>query len=248
MGLGGETKAKKRKVVYDEYTGGFYAESKVEALERQCHFRARLTDVINKAEDAKYRYACKRVDAEKHLFLLKKEKATNRHNDAFLDYQAHKKVLEKLAKEREELGSKIDHLFGKYPPESIRSNIEEKIVLERKEMSPVVIRRREATRLLGNRNSLKELDRTKSTDDIIAELKQMRSRVNSPVKSLTKQSPVYESAKHAPRLILPAITVKLNKLDDKKEIVHAKQMHRTKSSNDASMFPPLFITDPRSLK
>jgi len=245
--MGPEIAAKKRKVVYDEYTGGFYAESIVESVQRQCDIRQRLTDVINKAEESKYRYACKQVEAEKNLFLMKKEKATHRHNEALIDYRAHMNVLEKLAKEREEIAAQMNDIYGRYPPDSLRLNLEDQILLERKEMSPIVQRRREATRLLNNRNSMTELDRTKSNDDIINELRNMKSRANSPEKRMSKLTPENHAPRHVPKLILPAITVNLDKVKESKKS-KSNGIRRTNSSNDVSVLPPVFVTDIRGLK
>ncbi|XP_052781241.1 uncharacterized protein LOC128217861 [Mya arenaria] len=245
MGLGTETITKKRKVVYDEYTGGFYAESKVESIQRQCDYRLRLTDVMNKAEHAKYRFACKQVDAEKQLFLMRKEKATHRHNEALVDYKAHLNVLDKLAKEREEITAQMNDIYGKYPPESLRTNLEEQILIQRKEMSPIVQRRREANRLLNDRKPLEELDRTKSTGDIMNEIKNRKSRANSPVKRFAKHSPTNDGPKQVPKLMLPAITVDIGKLKSKRQ---ADGLHRTKSTNDVSTLPSVFVTDPSSFK
>lgn len=250
MGLGEDVSVKKRKVIYDEYTGGFYAESKVESLQRQCDYRARLTDVINKAEDAKYRVACKQVDAEKQIFLMRNEKAIHKHNEALLDHKAHKNVLEKLAKEREVMSKSVNDLYGRYPPDSLRPNLEEQIVSELKEMSPVVKRRREATKLLLKRNAISEVNRTLSTDDMFLELKNVKSRISSPAKRAPSRSPIVdETTKPMPKLILPAITVKKGQHLDKKNLQDQTSSSTNKNSynnNDASPFPSVFLTDRKS--
>lgn len=237
MGIGEDVSVKKRKVIYDDYTGGFYAESKVESLQRQCDYRARLTDVINKAEDAKYRVACKQVDAEKQIFLMKNEKAIHKHNEALLDHKAHKNVLERLAKEREERSRSVNDLYGRYPPDSLRPNLEEKIVSELKDMSPVVKRRREASRLLLKRNAVSEVNRSMSTDDMFLELKHMKSRISSPVKISQSKSPMTDTDlnKPMPKLILPAITVKMGK--------KGQLDQNNNSTFRSAAFPSVFITD-----
>lgn len=245
MGIGEEVSAKKRKVIYDEYTGGFYAETKVESLQRQCDYRARLTDVINKAEDAKYRVACKQVDAEKQIFLMKNEKAIHKHNEALLDHKAHRNVLERLAKEREEHSASVNDIYGRYPPDSLRPKLEEQIMSELKEMSPVVQRRREATRLLLKRNVITELSRTMSTDDMFLHLKNTKSRIGSPVKSVPSKKPLSDatkSQKPMPKLILPAITVKKGSHMDRKKHQELKPTD-VQSTNESSPFPSVFVTD-----
>ncbi|KAL4226228.1 hypothetical protein ACF0H5_014212 [Mactra antiquata] len=252
MGIG-EVTVKKRKVIYDDYTGSFYSESKVESLQRQCDIRAKLTDVMNKAEEAKYKIACKQVNAEKHLFLARKEKATHRHSEALQDYKAHMNVLDKLAKERELLTMSQDQdIFGKYPPESIRNNIEELIDMELKEMQPRVRRRREATKLLGKRNEQNEVDRSKTTEDLFDELKHRKSRMPSPVKT-PAQTPCQEmAAKPVPRLILPAITVRIGGHGNQSRIEPSDRRKKTeevqiksRSFDDNKMLPSVFVTDPR---
>ncbi|XP_060563660.1 uncharacterized protein LOC132723024 [Ruditapes philippinarum] len=249
MGLGEEVDVKRRKVIFDEYTGGFYAESKVESLQRQCEYRAKLTDVMNKAEEAKYKLACKQVNAEKHMFLIRKEKATHRHSEALQDYKAHMNVLDKLAKEREEIHAQMEDIYGKYPPKSLRSNIEELIEGELKEMRPVVRRRREATKLLDKRNELTEVDRTMSTEDLFDNMRQRKSRVPSPVKSASRNKGA-ETPKPVPRLILPAITVRLgnNNSASKTRVIEPVSVTRdnTKSYDENAMLPSVFVTDPRS--
>lgn len=246
MGLGGDVSVKRRKVIYDEYTGGFYAESKVESLQRQCEYRARLTDVMNKAEEAKYKLACKQVNAEKHMFLIRKEKTTHRHSEALQDYKAHRNVLEKLAKEREELNAQMEDIYGKYPPDSVRPNIEDLIEEELKEMSPMVRRRREATKLLLKRNDLSEVDRTMSTDDLFENLKHRKSRVPSPAKSPSR-TPGTETPKPAARLILPAITVKLGSSTAYPRGIEpsSRTNENSKFNNNNAMLPSVFVTDPR---
>lgn len=247
MGLGEEISVKRRKVIYDEYTGGFYAESKVDSLQRQCEYRARLTDVMNKAEEAKYKMACKQVNAEKHIFLARKEKASHRHSEALLDYKAHRNVLERLAKEREEIVAQKDDIYGKYPPESLRVKLDELIDEELHEMSPVVRRRREATRILGKRTDLSEVDRTLSTEDMFGDFKSRKSRVSSPVKPPTRTSGS-ETPKPAPRLILPAITVRFGKNGVQSRMIEpgTKRLNdNSKSYNDSSTLPSVFVTDPR---
>lgn len=247
MGLGEEVSVKRRKVIYDEYTGGFYAESKVESLQRQCEYRARLTDVMNKAEEAKYKLACKQVNAEKHLFLTRKEKASHRHAEALQDYKAHKNVLDKLAKEREELAAQMEDIYGRYPPDSLRPNIETLIEEELKEMSPIVRRRREATKLLCKRNDLSEVDRTMSTEDLFENLKHRKSRISSPVKTSSGTPAPEVSQKPAARLILPAITVKLGNNATYPRVLGpvSRTNEYSKSYDDNSALPSVFVTDPR---
>ena len=251
MGISDGTGTKKRKVHFDEYSGGFYAESKVEALQRQCDYRARLTEVINKAEEAKYKFACKQVDAEKQIFLMKKERADHRHQENLQDHKAHLSVLEKLAREREKTMLE-DDLFGKYPPNSIRNRLDELIIDEIKELSPVTQRRKEAHKLLEKRNEMPDVNRTMSTDDLFFKLKSRQSRASSPAKSST--APAHSTRKSMPKLILPAITVKLTKDGTRPKVTDSvsigknkdKSTANVKKSNDKSAFPSLFITDPKS--
>jgi len=246
MGIGEDISIKKRKVIYDEYTGGFYAESKVESLQRQCDYRSKLTDVINKAEDAKYRVACKQVDAEKQIFLMKNEKALHKHNGALLDHKAHKNVLGRLAKEREELSKSVNDLYGKYPPDSLRPKLEEQIVSELKEMTPVVQRRREATKLLLKRHAVSEVNRAMTTDDMFLGLKHTKSRISSPAKRAPSRSPIVnETNKPMPKLILPAITVSMGNHIDRRKGTD-QYTPRDAQNNNASPFPSVFVTDRKS--
>lgn len=245
MGLGGDVAAKKRKVVWDEYTGGFYAESKVEAVQRMCDYRAKLTDVINKNEAARCRNAIKQVDAEKQVFLIKKGREAQKHNDTWQDHKAHLNVLEKLAKDREKVfDAEVDN-YGRYPPRSTRNDLDNMVETELREMSPVVRRKRNTERLLGKRNEISLIDRTKTTEHIFEELKNTRSRIPSPAKT---PAPARKS-KSVPKLILPAITVKMSKSGDRAKTVEVSKVRRQnvdESQNNKvasnSGLPPVFVT------
>ena len=228
MGLGEEVAVKKRKVVWDDYTGGFYAESKVEALQRLCDYRAKLTDVINKNEAARCRNAIRQVDAEKNMFLIKKGREVQKHNETWQDHKAHLHVLDRLAKEREKIfEAEVDN-YGRYPPGSLRGDLDCMVETQLREMSPVVRRKREAARLLGKRTDINLIDRTKTTEDIFDEMKKRKSRANSPAKT---SAPTMKS-KSMPKLILPAITVKMSKTADRSKTVEpVSQMKTTKVNN-----------------
>lgn len=247
--MGENITVKRRKVVYDEYAGGFYAESKVESLQRQCDYRARLTDVMNKGEEAKYRFACKQVEAERQLFLMKKEKAAHRHAEALLDHRAHLSVLDKLAKEHEQTLTREDTLLGKYPPGSLRRDLEELIEKELKEMTPMVKRRREATKLFHKRNLNIDVNRSLTTDDLFEEIKNRKSRVPSPAKTpapMNKHPASSHSGKQRemPKLILPAITVKLSRDGTRTRTNDSVKVSGDTGGNGSSVpLPSVFITD-----
>ena len=244
MGLGEDIAVKKRKVVWDDYTGGFYAESKVEALQRLCDYRAKLTDVINKNEATRCRNAIRQVNAEKQMFLLRKEREAQKHNETWQDHKAHLNVLERLAKEREKIfESEVDN-YGRYPPGSLRSDLDSMVESELREMSPVVQRKREASRLLEKRTEISMIDRTKTTEDVFDELKKRKSRAPSPAKT-----PAFKS-KSAPKLILPAITVKLNTSADRIKMVepvsqvkkqNINESNNSKTGRDTNL-PSVFVT------
>ena len=48
---GGVITTRTRKLFFDEYTGGFYFESKVESLERTCRQRQEKNETINKGRE-----------------------------------------------------------------------------------------------------------------------------------------------------------------------------------------------------
>nr|KAG5704326.1 hypothetical protein BaRGS_012635 [Batillaria attramentaria] len=86
-----------RKVIYDDYTNGFYVETRVEALERQVATRAKLTDVLNRSHDTKLRNQKKQVEAEKDIFDKKNDRDTTFHREQLKDHVAHKSVLHDIA-------------------------------------------------------------------------------------------------------------------------------------------------------
>ena len=242
MGPGGDVAAKKRKVIWDDFTGGFYAESKVEAVQRMCDYRAKLTDVINKNEAARCRNAIKQVDAEKQVFLIKKGREAQKHNDTWQDHKAHLNVLEKLAKDREKVFDAEVDSYGRYPPGSMRNNLDNMVENELREMSPVVRRKRNAERLLGKRNEIGLIDRTKTTEHIFEELKNTRSRIPRPAKTPVPA----RKSKSVPKLILPAIRVKMSKSGDRAKTVEVSKVRRQNEdesqNNKNNGLPPVFVT------
>ena len=243
MGGGEDIGIKKRKVVWDDYTGGFYAESRVEALQRLCDYRAKLTDVINKNEAARCQNKIRQVNAERQMFLIKKARDALKHNETWQDHKAHLSVLDKLAKEREKTFITEADNYGRYPPECARrSDLDEMVADELREMSPIVKRRRDAARLLGKRTEINLIDRTRTTEDIFDELKNRKSRVSSPAKS---PAPARKS-KSMPKLILPAITVKMTRTGDTSktvEPVSQKREQEKKNKNEkGDNLPSVFVT------
>lgn len=247
MGLGEDVSIKRRKVVYDDYTGGFYAETRVEAVQRLCEYRAKLTDVINKNEAARCQNMIRQVNAERQSFLIKKGREAQKHNETRQDHQAHLSVLEKLAKEREKIFEANIDIYGRYPPESTRrTDLDELVANELREMSPEVRRKRESARLLGKRTEIHPIDRTKTTGDIFEELKNRKSRVSSPAKS---PAPARKS-KSMPKLILPAITVKMTKAGDRTKTVEPPAQTKRQNTNESesrtkekeNTLPSVFVT------
>ena len=243
--MGGEDNVgiKKRKVVWDDYTGGFYAESRVEAVQRLCDYRAKLTDVINKNEAARCQNKIKQVNAERQMFLLKRSRDALKHNETWQDHKAHLSVLDKLAKERESTFLAETDNYGRYPPEYARRvDLDDKVAGELREMSPIVMRRREAARLLGKRTGINLIDRTRTTEDIFDELKKTKSRVPSPAKSPVPA----RKSKSMPKLILPAITVRMTKAGDNSKTVEPVSQRRDQEkinrNEKGDNLPPVFVT------
>ena len=243
MGGGEDVGIKKRKVVWDDYCRGFYAESRVEAVQRLCDYRAKLTDVVNKNEATRCQNKIRQVNAERQMFLLKRARDALKHNETWQDHKAHLSVLDKLAKEREPTFIAETDNYGRYPPEYARRiDLDDMVADTLREMSPIVQRRREAAKLLGKRNGINLIDRTRTTEDIFEDMKKRKSRVSSPAKSPVPA----RKSKSMPKLILPAITVKMTKARDKSQTVEPVSQNRDKEKIDKTEkgdnLPSVFVT------
>ncbi|KAK3579407.1 hypothetical protein CHS0354_029715 [Potamilus streckersoni] len=218
MSLRDHVSTKKMKVIYDEYTRRFYTESMVESLERQRNMLARLAEVKNKSEEARLNFSKRQVNAARNMFEMRNEKEVHQHKENLKDHVAHMHVLESLAKEREERRRPADDLLGRYGPGTTRPVLDDLIVQQLREMSPVMIRRRKAEKLLSKRRKLEVYSSRLKTSALFRKARERRSQSVSP---LCTPAP----RKSTSKLILPPITVNMTKDGKQRKITETRQLN-----------------------
>lgn len=223
FGAGGDVK--KKKVFYDEYTGSFYTESKMEALQRQCDYRSKMAGVLNRSEAARLRVKHNTVQAAQHIFEMKNERERTMYQENLKDHQAYKQVLENIVKERAK--QEWDDKYGIYGAGINRQELDIEVQKQLREMSPVVKRKRAAEFLLSQRKRVEVFDRTKKTPELLEKVHKKR------MEQIEKEKEIEESPRKTPKLILPPITVTLRREDSRSNIEVANEM---------SSLPTVFVT------
>ena len=238
MNFGGEPgPIRKRKVLYDEYTNGFYTESKMESLQRRCDFRTKMADVLNRGEESKLTAKRKTVEAETKIFETKNERETTFYRENLRDHQAYREVLRNIMKEREN-DNNWDDKYGMYGAGVNRTDLEQEVHKQRIEMSPVMVRKRNAEKLLSQRKRVEVFDRKMNTEEILNKACQARKKRKSP----PNEEKVLEESRPTPKLILPPITLTFRK-DDDHETGNGRRS--TEISSEAG-FPSVFVTQHRT--
>lgn len=200
---------KKRKVIYDEHANKFYPETYMESLHRQCLYRAKMADVQNRGVEAKLTFVNKKVETEKGLFLMKNDKEVTIHRSNLKDHKAYIKVLEQLLKEKPI--PDFDGKYGRYGLGCSKNDLEPLIQNQRYEMTPEVIRKRQAELLLSRRKKMEVFDRRISTSALLERMtkrKQIKKSETPPPESRTPSPQEWRATdSKTPKLILPPITV-----------------------------------------
>lgn len=252
MSFGGNSVAqKKRKVFYDDHNGIFKTETAIEMLKRQCKYTARMADVLNRCEETRLRATTKSVDAGKHIFELKTDKELMMYKENLRDHKAYIQVLENISREREK--TEYDDKYGKYGPGVNKIELEHAIQQQLREMSPTVIRKRNANLLLSQRKKMEVFNRNLKTPEIFAMSRSKRSKSESPDVRKTSPKPKTKT----PKLILPPITVSLSKQDSKVKFADSSSpnvkneddvendIDKTRSNNvseQKELLPSVFVT------
>lgn len=226
MSVGGGSDVKKKKVFYDEYSGSFYTESKMEALQRQSDYRSKMEGVLNRSEAARLKVKHNTVKAAQHIFDMKNDRERTTFQENLKDHQAYKQVLENIVKERSK-DQDWDDKYGIYGPGVSRQELDSEVQKQLHEMSPMVRRKRAAEFLLSQRKRVEVFDRKKKTPELLEKVHKKR------MEQLEKEKEVEEAPRKTPKLILPPITVTLRKEDTRSSI---------EVTNDVSLLPTVFVT------
>jgi len=235
--------SKRKKVFFDEYTNGFYTESKMETLQRKCEYRSKGADVLNRSEESRLNIALKSVKAARNLFTMKTEREQTFHQEKLRDHLAYKHVLENISKQRDKM-TDWDDTYGKYGFGINKTELDSEIQHQRQEMTPMVIRKRQAEQLLSNRKKVDVFDRNMKTPELLGLIKNKRTKSSSPVHR--RKSP---ARKKTPKLILPPITVTWNRDKSSRrnensvnvDNLESKPTPVNKSAEDKGL-PAVFVT------
>lgn len=235
--------SKKRKVHYDEYTNSFYPETFMESLQRQCAYRSKMADVQNRSVEAKNAFIYKKFDTEKSIFLAKNDKEVTYHRENLKDHKAYIKVLANILSEKQK--PDFDGKYGRYGLGCSKSELEPQIQHQRYEMTPEVIRRRQAEMFLSRRRKMEVIDRKMSTSAILDRIAKKRTvKPSTPSPKVRTPSPheVRNTDSKTPKLILPPITVTKSREGRLSRQSPVTRDH-TYISNSYSPLPGVFLTD-----
>lgn len=230
----GNTESKRRKVFYDEFTNGFYVETRVASVQRNCNNRSKITVVRNRSHDERCKDRVHFAETAKHIFETKYEKEEMQHHETMRDNAAYRHVLTSVAKDREVIhADELDHM-GKYGLGATRDKLDVLVQQKMEYMTPAAKRKRRAKRILSKRKKEDVFDRKATTPELFELIRSRQSRSASPI----RKSPPRAEAK----LILPPIELSAPRHTAAKPEA-AEGSNRTKAK-DGWSFPSVFVTQP----
>lgn len=230
------TTMRSRKVCYDDYTNGFYVESRLETLKRQIETRGGLTDVLNKGQDARCDFRKRQVDAAKRIFTRKNSMAMTIHKDNLQEYKAHWGVLQDISRKKERQELYEEGSMGRYGLGSSKIEIQDLIEKKIKQSSPSAKRRRDARKHLNHRSRVEVFDRNLTTSALL----------KSKVKSRTStQGGDFRTRRGTAQLVLPPIAVTFTKKNGKQvgNGVHITTRPATSGRYNDLGLPAVFVTE-----
>ncbi|KAK0064162.1 hypothetical protein Bpfe_006347 [Biomphalaria pfeifferi] len=227
---------KARKVNYDEFSGAFTIETRLEALRRQVLTHAQLVNVLNRSQEAKLRFTSKKNQQAIDIVCRRLDKEGQYYKKTLKERLAYLEILRDFA-QRETHSDDITYA-DLYDLGLSRKELKEMIEEKVKESTPSAKRQKLCQHILNTRRLVKVFDRTKSTSAL---LKMKDSIVSRPVTEqqvvIEKPTAVssYSPRVRAARLILPPISVSWSE-EKTKSRVRRKGQHELRSS-------PFFLTN-----
>ncbi|CAL1539520.1 unnamed protein product [Lymnaea stagnalis] len=235
------TTMRARKVTYDEYTGIFYVESRLEALERQVLCHAKMAEVLNRSQESKLRFITKQDKGARDIACRKLDKEGRHQRQALRDRIAYSQILREFSSGKSEGGDELSPR-AVYDLELSRQDIQTLIQKKLKDSTPSAKRKRQSKNILNSRRLIQVFDRTQSTSALLRMKDKIASRPTSeqlqatPLDAADTRAP-YQRRSGPPKLILPPITVR-------------RQHHRTSGELTRGQKPvgheqnrSLFMTD-----
>ena len=199
------TTMRSRRVMYDDYTDGFYVETRVEALQRQSENRASETEVLNKSQEARFEVAQRQIEAAKRIFERKFLAEANQHKQNLRERIAYKQILDDLPRPDGSLESGSNprvRVLNSYSRLELQALVEARI----KEGSPSSIRRKAAHKLLTHRKPVEVFNRVRSTTSLLQSARRKRHRHSSVSAEGGRE---YTPRQSNVQLILPPISMSM---------------------------------------
>lgn len=225
----GNTENKRRKVFYDEFTNGFYVETRVAAVQRSCNYRSKITVVRNRSQDERCKDRIQFAETAKHIFETKYEKEETQHHGTLRDNAAYRQVLVSVAKDRENNHADDLDLMGKYGPGATRDKLDTLVQEKIEYMTPAAKRKRRAKRILSKRKKEDVFDRKATTPELFNMVRNRESRSASPTQKA--------SSRVDTKLVLPPIEVSVPRYATLKA-----EAAKAEDKADGLSFPSVFVT------
>lgn len=229
------TATKPRKVYYDDLSNGYYSETRIEAVQRQCEKNTKIAETRNRSENVRLDFTKRQANVAHHIFKMKSTREIGAHRDVLRDHVAHKSVLHDVAKCREFKADEEN--FGTYGIGSSKIELTPIIEVKLKHLTPSAKRKRGTKKLLKQRRRMQELDRRLPTPELFKMVSRKKSKVNHKV--LIDESSEIESQESMPQLILPPLAATMT--HKRKLSEHKVKMHKPTSEKRDSL-PAVFVT------
>ena len=197
----GEHGERRENVGYDDYSGRFYFESKVEALERVSRQKARHAEIMNRSSDKQLENENKLIQSARDIVEGKMKREIISARQSLKDMVSYRTVLNKIGQRNTTDPFHPDHL-GKYGVGASYFELVDKREQAKIEMDPATRRRMLSKELLSQRKPMQVLDRTLDTNQLIHAW-QKRSRSLSPSSNKKKKK---DMKQQPAALRLPPIT------------------------------------------
>lgn len=223
------------KLSFDEYTGKFYFESKIEGLERTCKNRLKQVEAMNKGESLILEGHHRQLEGKMHIFEMKSSRESDSLKESLRGISAHRSALEEVGR-RQDQDPNRNEMLGRYGSDSSRRDLLPLINLEKLKMDPTWRRKKECEVLLSQRKQMEVIDRQQPTSRIM--LKWTQKRPKGEGKDAKKDP----ARKQVTQLILPPIKVKITpRKTQAKSVADDKDVDKREDPETTSL-PPVFVT------
>ena len=223
--------ARDHKLSFDQYTGKFYFESKIEGIERTCRMRLKHTEAMNKGESLILQNQHQTFEGKMHIFDMKNSRENDTLKESLRDFVAHRNALDEVGRNNDNDPDRNDKL-GRYGLNSSRKDLLPFIELEKLKMDPAWRRKKECQLLLSQRRPMDLIDRQLPTSTIM--LSWRRKNKPEPKKP--------DNAKPMPQLILPPLKVKISTKKGTAKSVTGNMATGEEQDPETTSLPSIFIT------